>query len=234
MTLPRRDVPFAFVDDLDAPVLDDGERHHLERVRRLRAGDQLTVGDGRGSFRLVRFGPVLTVDGDVEHDPPLEPVITVGFALTKSDKPETAIRQLAEVGVDVIVPLVAARSVVRWDGAKAARNVERWRVIVREAAAQAHRPRLPVVHDVTPFDVAVRQPGVTLADPDGDPPSLSTPTIFVGPEGGWAAEERAATGSRTRLARTVLRAETAAVVAGAILVALRGDENAPFFRSVPI
>ena len=230
MSVPRRELPFAFVDDLEAPALDDGERHHLERVRRLRPGDPLTVGDGKGSFRLVRFGPALAVDGDVEHDAPMEPTITVGFALTKTDKPELAIRQLAEVGVDVIVPFVAARSVVRWDDAKAARNVERWRVIAREAAAQAHRPRLPVVHDVVPFSSVAAGAGVTLADPDGDPPSLAFPTILVGPEGGWAPEELATTRSRTRLARTVLRAETAAVVSGAILVALRGDENAPFVR----
>ena len=232
MSLPARHLPFAFVDDLSFPALDDADRHHLERVRRLRDGDALTVGDGRGSFRLVRFAPVLAVDGDVEHDAPIEPAVTVAFALTKSDKPELVVQKLTELGVDSIVPVLSSRTIVRWDGDKAARNVQRWRVIAREAAAQAHRPRLPVVEDVVPFSAVATRQGVTIADPDGAPPSLDHPTIAVGPEGGWAPEELAASAHRTRLARTVLRAETAAVVAGAFLVALRGDGKVPYFSPV--
>lgn len=224
--IPDRALPFAFVDDLEAPELDDGERHHLERVRRLRAGDALTVGDGRGSFRLVRFGPVLDVAGPVQHAPREAPAITIAFALTKVGKSELAVEKLTELNVDVIAPFVAERTIVRWDDAKAARNVERWRVIAREAAAQAHRPWLPTVADVVTFADVAALPGASLADPDGEPPSLEHAVVLVGPEGGWAAEELAAATHRTRLARTVLRAETAAVVAGALLVALRGSDNA--------
>ena len=221
-TLPDRTIPFSFVGDLDAPVLDDGERHHLERVRRLRPGDGLTVGDGRGRFRVVRFGPDLSVDGPIEQVCRVDPMITVAFALTKSDKPELVVQKLTELDVDRIVPFVAARTVVRWDDAKAARNVERWRIIAREAAAQAHRPWLPEVADVASFADVVATPAATVADPDGDPPTLDRPTILVGPEGGWALEELVAAPHRTRLGQTVLRAETAALVAGALLVALRG------------
>ena len=62
---PDRQLPFAFVDDLDAPVLAPAEHHHLDRVRRLRAGDGLTVGDGAGRFRTVALrhppcGPTAT------------------------------------------------------------------------------------------------------------------------------------------------------------------------------
>ena len=232
MSLPARRLPFAFVDDLEAPVLGADDRHHLERVRRVRVGDELVVGNGEGSFRTVRFGPTLTIDGEVEHDAPIEPAITVAFALTKSAKPDLVVQKTAELGVDTIVPVVAARTIVRWDEAKAARNVQRWRVIAREAAAQAHRPWLPVVEDVLPLASVAARPGVTFADPDGGTPSLDHPTIVVGPEGGWAPEELTLSTHRTRLARTVLRAETAAVVAGALLAALRGDGNAPFVRAV--
>ena len=55
----------AFVRDLDASTLSDGDRHHLE-ARLLAAVDGLTVGDGAGRFRVVRFGPQLGIDGDVE------------------------------------------------------------------------------------------------------------------------------------------------------------------------
>ena len=226
--IPDRSLPFAFVDDLEAPALDAADRHHLDRVRRLRAGDELNVGDGRGSFRLVRFGPELEVVGPVHHAPRATPAITVGFALTKGAKPELAVQKLTELDVDVVAPFVGERTVVRWDATKADRNVERWRTIAREAAAQAHRPWLPTIGGVTAFADLAALPGVSLADPDGDAPSLDHPVVLVGPEGGWSPAERAATTHRTRLARTVLRAETAAVVAGALLVALRGDGNGAF------
>ena len=69
-------------------------------------------------------------------------------------------------------------------------------------------------------DVAAR-PGATLADVDGEPPSLDRPTVLVGPEGGWSPGELGAGLPRTRLGIHVFRAETAAITAGALLVALR-------------
>ena len=56
----RGPAPHAFVADLSAPVLDPDDRHHLERVLRMRAGDRLTVSDGAGAWRACRFGPDLT------------------------------------------------------------------------------------------------------------------------------------------------------------------------------
>jgi 16S rRNA (uracil1498-N3)-methyltransferase len=70
----------AFVDDLEAPVLDPADRHHLERVLRLGAGDGLTVSDGAGAWRVCRFGPSIEPDGAVHHLPPPEPPLTVCFA----------------------------------------------------------------------------------------------------------------------------------------------------------
>lgn len=197
----------------------------------MRAGDRLTVGDGAGRFRVVRFGPDLDVDGPTVAVPRPTPAIAVAFALTKGDRPELAVQKLTEVGVDVITPFVSARTVVRWDAAKAARNVARWRAIAREAAAQCHRAWLPTVGDVVAFDAAAALPGAALAHPDGDPPTLGRPTVLVGPEGGWSPEEEAAVADRVRLGPHVLRSETAAVVAGALLAALRGDGRGPLARS---
>lgn len=212
--------PFALVEDLDAPSLSPEDRHHLERVRRLRPGAALSVGDGAGGYRLVRFGPELEPDGPVERVARPEPPTSIGFALTKGSSPELVVRALTEIGVDEVVPFVAARSITRWDDAKAARNVARWRVIAREACAQAHRPHLPVIAEVQPFDAAAR--GAVLAHFAGDhPPDPVTPgvRILVGPEGGWSDEEAAAVPGRVALGPHVLRAETAAIVAGARLVA---------------
>jgi 16S rRNA (uracil1498-N3)-methyltransferase len=220
-TGPDPSQPFAFVDDLAAPALGDADRHHLERVRRLRVGSPLTVGDGAGSFRSTTFGPDLTVVGPVASVPMPTPVITVGFALTKGDRPELAIAKMTEVGVDVIVPFVGERSITRWDGAKAARNVERWRVIARETAAQAHRPHLPQVSDVVTFAEAAAG-GAVLAHWEGDEqPLVPGVPVLVGPEGGWSPAELGAVPGRVGLGPHVLRAETAALVAGTLLVAAR-------------
>jgi 16S rRNA (uracil1498-N3)-methyltransferase len=210
------------------------DRHHLERVRRLRDGDGLTVGDGRGSFRVVRFGAALRPGGPIERTTAPQPAVAVGFALTKGDRPELVVQKLTELGVDRVLPFVAARTVVRWDAEKAARNVERWRAIAREAAAQAHRPWLPAVEPVRPFPTVASEDGASLAEPGGRPPTLAHPVVLVGPEGGWAPEELAALRHRTALPGHVLRAETAAVVAGALLVALRGEARAGVAGSAEI
>lgn len=225
---PDRQLPFALVDDIDAPELSPADHHHLSRVRRLRDGDPLTAGDGAGRFRPVRLGTPLRPDGDVVTVPMPAPPLTIAFALTKGDKPELVVQKLVEVGIDRIVPFVAERSIVRWDPDKAARNVERWRAIAREATAQAHRPWLAQVDEVVPFaELATRlggDPGAALAHPDAPGPldDASGPvptTVLVGPEGGWSAAEEAAIGRWIGLGPHILRAETAAIVAASRIVA---------------
>jgi len=136
-----------FVDDIEAPALAADDAHHLARVLRLRAGEEVTVTDGRGGWRLCAFaeGARLETIGAVERVSPPPVAVTVAFALTKGDKPELAVQKLTELGVDRIVPLAADRSVVQWDDAKAARNVERLRAVARAAAMQSRsRKRLPM------------------------------------------------------------------------------------------
>jgi len=215
------DGPHVYVADVDDPVLADDDAHHLGRVLRLRPGDRCTVGDGAGRWRRCRFGPTVEVDGPVEVVPVPTPALTVAFALTKGDKPELVVQKLTELGVDRIVPFVGARSVVRWDDERAARQAVRWRRVAREAGMQSKRARLPEVADVVDFAGACALPGAALADRDGGPPSLALPTVLVGPEGGWSPEERAADVPRVALGPQILRSETAALTAGALLAALR-------------
>ena len=227
--------PLAFVDDLDAPTLRPDDRHHLERVVRLRAGDALVVGDGAGRWRPAAFGPTIEPVGPIEEAPTPSPSIGVGFALVKGDKPELVVQKLTELGVDLIVPFRAARSVVRWDAAKATKGGERLRAVARSAAEQCHRPWLPEVGDITDLDALLGAGAhigpIALADRDGGLPSLDHPFVLVGPEGGWADEERAAAGRRNVpnvvVGAHVLRAETAAVTVGALLTALRDGLLSP-------
>ena len=149
------------------------------------------------------------------------PEVTVAFAPVKGDRPEWVVQKLTELGVDRIVPLGTARGVVRWDGERAERSLERLRRVARAAAMQSRRTWLPEVTGLVPFADAVAWEGAALAEPGGDPPTLASPVVLVGPEGGWAQDELAAEVPRVGLGPTILRAETAALAAGVLLCALR-------------
>ncbi|MEO7430395.1 MAG: RsmE family RNA methyltransferase, partial [Acidimicrobiales bacterium] len=182
--------PLVFVESLDDPVLSDADRHHLERVRRIRAGSAITMADGFGRWRTGVLAADLETTGPVEEEPPPHPPLTIGFALVKGDKPELIVQKLTELGIDRVVPFRAERSVVRWDDEKAAKAVARLRTVARSAASQCHRARLPIIDELTDLRALAQEPGVAMADRDGDPPSLDHPVVLIGPEGGWAQEER--------------------------------------------
>ncbi len=217
--------PFAFVTDLDAPELERDDEHHLRRALRLRDGDALTIGDGRGRWRTARLGASLESTGPVEVVPALAPPLTVAFALVKGDRPELVVQKLTELGIDRIVPLRAARSVVRWDEAKEAKAIERLRAVARAAAVQSHRPHLPEVADITEPAALVRDhgPGLALAARDGVRLTADVVTLLVGPEGGWDEAERSLGAPLVGLGANVLRAETAAIAAGVLLLAHRAS-----------
>jgi 16S rRNA (uracil1498-N3)-methyltransferase len=119
------------------------------------------------------------------------------------------------------VLFAAQRSVVRWDDARAALNVERLRRVSREAAMQCRRVHLPALSWLATFPAAGALAGAAIADREGAPASLGHPTVLVGPEGGWSPQERAVGLPSVALGPHVLRAETAAIAAGALLVAAR-------------
>jgi len=212
-----------FVADLTAPALSADDHRHLVRVLRLPPGSPVTACDGRGAWRPCRLGegPELSPDGEIVVDPSPDPTLTVAFALVKGERPELVVQKLTEVGVDRIVPFVAERSVVRWDAAKAARQVGRWHEIARQAAMQCRRTTLPTVDPLATFAEAAALPGAARADVTGGPPTLDHPTVLIGPEGGWSRGEVENALPSVRLGSTVLRAETAAITAGAIFAALR-------------
>jgi len=215
------DGPHVFVVDVDQPELDDADRHHLERVLRVRPGDPFTVSDGRGRWRPCRFGVTVEPVGAVEVEAAPVPALTVAFALVKGDRPELVVQKLTELGIDHIVAFTARRSVVRWEPAKADKQVERLRRVAREASMQCRRTRLPEVAPLASFADVVALPGAAAADRGGEPLSLDRPTLLIGPEGGWAPEERARFAATVGLGDQVLRAETAALTAAALLGALR-------------
>lgn len=238
-------LPVHLVDSLaDASVgsvveVTGDEAHHAVAVRRLREGEQVVLTDGLGTSvtgAVASTGKrVFTVTvGSVSRDERPEPAVTVVQALPKGDRGELAVEVLTEVGVDVVVPWAASRSVAVWKGERAAKSHARWQATAREAAKQARRSWLPTVTPLAATaDLAALVAGADLAvvlHEDATLPlsSLGVPAsgrivVVVGPEGGIAPDELAAladAGAQSvRLGTEVLRTSTAGVAAVAALLA---------------
>lgn len=221
----RRSAAHLFVADVDHPEVDPADEHHLRRVLRLRAGEVVSVADGAGRWRLC----ALEADGGLTPtSPPVTepelPALTVGFAPPKGERPEWAVARLTELGVGRIIPLVAARSVVRWDSARWERQRSRWSTVVRQAAMQSRQVRLPVLDPPAPVaDILGGEmgAGLALAVPGAAPPNGTESGLLIGPEGGWSPEEEALAARTVGLGPGVLRTETAAVVGAALCSAIR-------------
>jgi 16S rRNA (uracil1498-N3)-methyltransferase len=240
VSLPVHLVPSLAEASLGSVVEVTGdEAHHAVAVRRLREGEQVVLTDGVGTSvtgAVTSTGKrVFTVTVvAVTRDERPEPAFTVVQALPKGDRGELAVEVLTEVGVDVVVPWAASRSVAVWKGERAAKSHAKWQATAREAAKQARRSWLPTVTPLaSTADLAALVVEADLAvvlheDATAPVGSLDVPAsgrivVVVGPEGGIAPDELAAltaAGAQSvRLGAEVLRTSTAGVVAVAALLA---------------
>jgi len=230
----RNSVAHVFVDHLDTPSLSDTDEHHLSRVLRLRDGESVTASDGRGGWRsCVWADGTLRASGDVVTVAAPAQRIGVAFVPVKGDRNEWSVQKLTEIGVDDIILLAPTRhSVVRWSDAD--KQLRKLRVVAREAAMQSRRVWLPAVSGLVTLADALAMPGAAVADPAASPatqgaapaspatPNLASPVlIVVGPEGGFDDDEIPANVARVSLGDTILRAETATLVAATLLAARR-------------
>lgn len=226
--------------------LEGAEHHYLTRVRRARCGDAITILDGAG-----RAAPatIVAIDGSAVSlevgevwraaaAPPLP--IAVAFAPVKGDRTEWAIQKLVELGVSSLHPVVTERSVVALEGRRAAARIERYRAIAAEAARQSQNPMLPRIEELAalPDGLAAlegaelklalweqaRDTPLRAVLPDRAPADVA---ILVGPEGGLTPDEineaTAAGFLAVGLGPRILRAETAAVAAAAVVQHTLGD-----------
>lgn len=223
----RHSAAHVFVDQLDAPVLGDDDQHHLGRVLRLRDGESVTASDGRGQWRAcVWRDGALEVAGDVVAAAPPQMRCAVAFTPVKGDRNEWAVQKLTEIGIDEVIILAPTQhSVVRWSDAD--KQLRKLRVVAREAAMQSRRVWLPDVVGLATLHEVCAGDGAAVADPNGValftgvPLSAGVSLVVVGPEGGFAEEELPAGVPRVQLGDTILRAETATLVAATLLVARR-------------
>jgi 16S rRNA (uracil1498-N3)-methyltransferase len=239
--LLRRAAGFVYVEDLAAPTPSEDDVHHLLHVLRLRPDEVVIAADGAGSFvpcvvssgagasrgkgRAAPAAEVLAATESARFVPRAASRC-VAFAIPKGERAEWTVQKLTEIGIDHIVPLLTDRTVVRLADGEAAKRGERFRRIAREAGSQSRRLYLPVVATPTTLRAllvthAPADGEVAIAEPGGGPLTALVQTVLVGPEGGWSERELEEVPTRVGLGIGVLRAETAALVAGTLLVAAR-------------
>jgi 16S rRNA (uracil1498-N3)-methyltransferase len=238
--------PVFLVDALpaeDVALLDGPEGRHAATVRRLRPGEELVLGDGRGAAALCVVESATREALDLRvlrrwTEPSPQPRVVVAQALVKGDRGELAVELATEVGADAFVPWQASRCVARWeDGPRGAKALARWRSTVREAAKQSRRAWVPEVAEPVSTaglaELVAASAGALLLESSADLTldGVTLPTkgdllIVVGPEGGVSDDEKelleGAGAQVVRLGKTVLRASTAAAVAVSALAVLTG------------
>ncbi|GHG01313.1 16S rRNA (uracil(1498)-N(3))-methyltransferase [Streptomyces filamentosus] len=230
-------------------VLEGPEGRHAVSVKRLQAGEELVLTDGRGRWaacvvRDAEGKDRLTVEVTEDHeDPAEEPRITVVQALPKGDRGELAVETMTETGVDAVVPWAASRCITQWRGDRGLKALAKWRSTAREAGKQSRRTRFPEVADLmstkqvaqllatADFAAVLHEdrdhPSGTLAT--AELPAKGSIVLVVGPEGGVSPEELAAfeaAGAKPyRLGRSVLRTSTAGTAATALVLGRTGRWN---------
>lgn len=195
-------------------AVDGDEARHAVRVSRLRLGERISLGNGRGTIahgevvRVDKSSFAVRVDELTTFEPPDQRLVLVQ-ALAKGDRDDRAVEQATEFGVDAIIPWQASRSVSRWDGQggadKVAKGLEKWARVAREAAKQSVRAFVPEVRSLATIEslcasardestrVIVLHPRGTKKLSDWAHSQLSDKTsevlIVVGPEGGLSDAE---------------------------------------------
>ncbi len=219
--------------DLPQPVA-----RQVSSVLRLRVGDHVGLFNGDGVehdaviTEVLRLSVTVVIAEEIPTVALPNPPIQLALAMIKSDRFEWALQKATELGVDRIIPMVTAQTVISLRVDREERRRQRWTKIVVEAAEQCGRSTLPMIDPVTPYDVLLDSTGirpVVLWEDETTTPLMSLPLsgdlpvrLIVGPEGGFTVDEigaaRSVGATTVSLGRLTLRAETAAVAAVAILV----------------
>ncbi len=217
------------------------ESHHIIDVMRLQNGDSVTVFDGTGK---VYEGTIASTEGrrvviNVSKIKAADRKRTVNISLAqaipKKDKMDLIIQKATELGVDEILPVESARTIVRSKGERRQHKIERWQKIVVEASKQCGRTELPKVREIVRFDAILDYiPKCDLAIM----PSLSKKSIslksalknagrpkkvlaIIGPEGGFSEDEIAGACEKgavlVSLGNLILRSDTAAIATLSII-----------------
>jgi 16S rRNA (uracil1498-N3)-methyltransferase len=217
--------------------------NHIVRVLRSRVGDELTIFNGRGgeygaSIEEIRRDTVqvsVRERRDEERESQFD--LTLAQGISRGERMDWVVQKATELGVTRIVPVFTERSVVHLDERQAAKKVQHWRGIAVSACEQCGRNVVPQIAVPVTLYGLLEQPlgkGISLllsptaqqriVDIAGSPAGA---TVLIGPEGGLARMEHDAAlragFTSVRMGPRVLRTETAAVCALALLQQKFGD-----------
>ncbi|OHA00903.1 MAG: hypothetical protein A3C07_03355 [Candidatus Sungbacteria bacterium RIFCSPHIGHO2_02_FULL_47_11] len=217
-------------------ITDPKELHHLRNVLRLKKGDTLTIFNDQGdevTARILESRParVRVAIGSLRKDAPTPPVITLACAIPKKSKFEWIVEKATELGVDEIIPLRTKRTQIELKGDRLERKIVRYRDVAINAAKQSQRPRVPIVHPIVdlasalvsfpegtiPFIPSLSGERENILEAFKAVPAPARVVFLIGPEGDFTPEEYDLARARgclgVSLGRTVLKVETAALVA---------------------
>ena len=230
----------------DKMVVAGGEAHHMLRVLRLAAGDQVVVVDPVGQAAVARITQAsdtevfLSMETMLEEEREAPITIRLAQGLPKSDKMDFIVQKAVELGISEIIPMEADTSVVRYDAAKQQNRRERWQKIAAEAAKQCQRtivPNVAAVQDLARLLAATGGETQIIVLYEGQVPlglkqvlrekPGNDYLLIIGPEGGLSsrevqlAQERGA--AIVTMGPRILRTETAALAAIAAVMYEHGD-----------
>jgi 16S rRNA (uracil1498-N3)-methyltransferase len=233
----------------DSLLLPEDESKHLGMVRRVQAGEEIIVLNGRGREVIAkvenahRKGMTVRIDRVEQQVPEPRPRRVLICALTKSNDYDEMLQRATELGMTEFWPLYTERTVVELDEGRFRKKAGRWQRMMIEGLKQCERLWLPVIEDPADLETSLRycreesMRPVLLAERTPAAPPLPKVlakhgaediAYFVGPEGGWAPQEwklfkdaEVTFASLTHSA--ILRSETAALAALAIAEAWTAD-----------
>lgn len=219
--------------------LQRNEAHHLVHVLRARIGDRIELIDGSGrtwSGEIARLSPeTVDLNNVLMIEEQLTPSIPLVLlqALCRQDRLEWTLQKTTELGVTEIYLVESERSIVKFPQVRIEAKVARWNKIIIGAAKQSHRSTLPRLHPPLSCDCVCEQLEAELKilfTENERTRSLKgilrsrqwhSVAYCIGPEGGWAPNEEALfcryQFQSTTLGTNILRTETAAIVALAVL-----------------
>ena len=225
------------------------DARHISKVLRMQPGDKLQIVSDDGVSAMAEITAIASERVSVRcleklaesHEPRVRLVLAQGLA--KGEKMDFIIQKAVEMGAYSVIPVAMEHSVVRLDGAKAAKKVERWQKIAESAAKQSKRDIIPQVQPVQSMaemlasgdcetkiiayeceDRLSLKAALKAAEAAGGIKEL---LLIIGPEGGISEGElelaRQAGAVPVSLGRRILRAETAGLVAISAIFYETGD-----------
>lgn len=224
-------------------IISGPDVNHIKNVLRMKKGEEIVVSDGHDREYVCAIeayaesevhAKILDINGP-SRELPIQVYLYQG--LPKSDKMETVIQKMVELGAYRIIPVATKRAVVKLDAKKAKTKVTRWNAISESAAKQSKRGIIPQVSAVMTFKEALREAEnldmVLIPYEEADNMEYTRNVVkelkpgnsvgvFIGPEGGFAEEEveqaKEIGAKPITLGRRILRTETAGMALMSVLM----------------